>query len=113
MVHRTNADVSSAPAPVAPERTLGNVERFRRQGYFFSDALVTPGGGHVSMALPATATGGRNIVIGVAGSATAIRRSEHEIVATMRRVVEAECPEASGETPAGARDVGDEDRAGL
>ena len=105
-------DALELAPPVAPERTLGNVEMFR--------AKATSSRMRSSRRAAATSPWPcRRRRPEAATSSSALRAprrdpaQRHQIVATMRRVVEAGCPEASGETPAGARDVGDEDRAGL
>ncbi|MGI8476287.1 MAG: IclR family transcriptional regulator domain-containing protein, partial [Thermomicrobiales bacterium] len=88
LVQRTNAEVPNVP-PINGDQVLRHVETFRRQGYFLSDSLVTPGGGHISMGLPEAATDGRNIVIGAAGSSRTVMRDEARIVAAMRQAITA------------------------
>jgi DNA-binding IclR family transcriptional regulator len=88
LVQRTNADVPNLPSLINAEQVLRNVETFRSQGYFLSDSLVTPGGGHISMRLPGAATGGRNLVIGAASWSRTVTRDEHAIVAAMRQAIE-------------------------
>ena len=93
LVQRTNADISNLPTRIEADQVLRHVDRFRHAGYFLSDSLVTPGGGHVSMALPNEATDGRNLVLGAAGSSQAIVADEDEIVDRMRSAIRAFYPD--------------------
>jgi DNA-binding IclR family transcriptional regulator len=87
LVQRTNAEVSNMPARINAGQVLRHVETFRQQGYFLSDSLVTPGGGHISMRLPPAATDGRNIVLGAAGPSRTIVRDAAKIVAAMQQAI--------------------------
>jgi DNA-binding IclR family transcriptional regulator len=89
LVQRTNAEISQLPEPISFDQVLRNVELFRSQGYFLSDSLVTPGGGHISMRLPGVLTGGRDIVLGTAGSSPVIVRDREAIVQVMRSAIAA------------------------
>jgi DNA-binding IclR family transcriptional regulator len=65
---------------------LGNIDRLRRQGYFFSRGLVTPGGGHIAMRLPPAGAEQQKPIyaLGVAGWVERIERNEKRIVRLMR-----------------------------
>jgi DNA-binding IclR family transcriptional regulator len=86
LVRRTNAE--QGRHKIDGKQVLAHIAEFRRQGYFFSRELVTPGGGHISMSLPP----GRNrrerpLAIGVSGWIEDLDREENRIVRVMRKVI--------------------------
>jgi DNA-binding IclR family transcriptional regulator len=89
LVLRTNAEVPNLQIKL--RQVLANVGTVRRQGYFLSDGLVTPGGAHISMPLPVEATRGRALVIGVSGRSDVIRRDEARIVEAMQIAIARYC----------------------
>lgn len=89
LVQRTNAEARPQDAPLSTPAVLAHVRRCREQGYFFSDEMVTPGNSHIAMRLPPRLTGGRAIVVGVAGRSTALRCSEAAVVDIMRKAIDA------------------------
>jgi len=89
LVQRTNGDARPQDAPLSAPVVLAHVRRCREQGYFFSDEMVTPGNSHIAMRLPPRLTGGRAIVVGVAGRSAALRCDEAAVVAIMRKAIDA------------------------
>ncbi len=89
LVQRTNAEARPQGGVLSAPVVLAHVRRCREQGHFFSDEMVTPGNGHIAMRLPPRLTGGRGIVVGVAGRSPALRRDEAAVVAIMRKAIDA------------------------
>jgi len=90
LVRRTNAEHRSGRDRIELRRVLENIDRFRRQGYFFSRGLVTPGGGHISMRLPPLGAESRQplYALGVSGWIVRIARNEKRIVRLMRSALQ-------------------------
>lgn len=88
LVRRTNAEAQPEQKRIDPRQTLAHIETVRRQGYFFSRGLVTPGAGAIAMPLP---TGidrrDRALTICVSGWTDHLERNEDNIVAIMRDAV--------------------------
>lgn len=86
LVRRTNAEERSGCDRIELGRVLENIDQLRRQGYFFSRGLVTPGGGHIAMRLPPPGPEPHRQVyaLGVAGWVDRIERNEKHIVHLMR-----------------------------
>jgi DNA-binding IclR family transcriptional regulator len=89
LVRRTNAEERSSRDRIELAKVLENIDRLRRQGYFFSRGLVTPGGGHIAMRLPPVGPEPRQEVyaLGVAGWVERIEHNEKPIVRLMRSVL--------------------------
>ncbi|WP_421996870.1 IclR family transcriptional regulator [Reyranella sp.] len=89
LVRRTNAEHRSGRDRIELRRVLENVDRMRRQGYFFSRNLVTPGGGHIAMRFPPTGPEPQDQVyaLGVAGWVDRIARNEKRIIRLMRHAL--------------------------
>lgn len=86
LVRRTNVEEGPGRDRIELRRVLANIDRLRRQGYFFSRGLVTPGGGHIAMRLPPAGTEPQKPIyaLGVAGWVERIERNEKRIVRLMR-----------------------------
>lgn len=86
LVRRTNAEERSSRDKIEVGQVLKNIDQLRRQGYFFSQGLVTPGGGHIAMRLPLAGpeSHGQAYALGVAGWVERIERNEKHIVRIMR-----------------------------
>lgn len=86
LVRRTNAEERSSRDRIELGRVLENIDQLRRQGYFISRGLVTPGGGHIAMRLPPTGPESHRQIyaLGVAGWVERIERNEKHIVRLMR-----------------------------
>lgn len=86
LVRRTNAEECARRDRIELSRVLENIDRLRRQGYFVSRGLVTPGGGHIAMRLPPAGSKPRQqaYALGVAGWVERIERNERRIVRLMR-----------------------------
>jgi DNA-binding IclR family transcriptional regulator len=86
---RTNAEASDAQQRVEIKTVLVNVERARRDGYFFSRGLVTPGAGSIAVRLPDGIDGhDRSLTVAVSGVLDEIARHEDGIVAMLRDVIQ-------------------------
>ncbi len=88
MVHRTRSEPVAERRKINAAAVLEHVRTFRRQGYFFSRELVTPGGGHISMRLPdRDGTRMRPLAIGISGWVEDVQRDEARFVQAMRRAI--------------------------
>ena len=89
LVRRTNAENPNMKKWIELEQVLQNIEAFRRQGYFFSQELVTTGGGHIAMRLPNTGIGseGQIYALGVAGWIDRMQEKEECIIGLMRETL--------------------------
>lgn len=91
LVRRTAAEQQTHKLEI--KQVLENVREFRRQGYFFSRELVTPGGGHISMRLPLTeGRAQRSLAIGVSGWIEDIDRQKKRIIRAMRATIQRHFP---------------------
>ena len=88
LVRRTNAEAPPGQKVVDVRQTLANVERFRKQGYFFSRGMVVYGAGVIAMRLPATSTNpGRPLALGIGGLNESLEKHERRIVGLMRDAI--------------------------
>ncbi len=86
---RTNAEATPAQPRVQISKVLENVQKTRRDGYFFSTGLVTPGAGSIAVPLPdGIDTRNRALAVAVSGVLSDIARREKEIVALLNEVVQ-------------------------
>jgi DNA-binding IclR family transcriptional regulator len=86
LVLRTNSELASHKRRLDLTKVMQHVQSFRKQGYFFSRELVTPGGGHISMLLPSRSGWmTQGLALGVSGWIDDIQREEAHIVKAMRR----------------------------
>jgi DNA-binding IclR family transcriptional regulator len=84
---RTNAEAPSGQPRVDVNQVLENVRQTRRDGYFFSTGLVTPGAGSIAVPLPDSIDGrDRALTVAVSGILDEIGRRKKEIVALLRDV---------------------------
>ncbi|MEP9368965.1 helix-turn-helix domain-containing protein [Xanthobacter sp. VNH20] len=89
LVARTNAEAPSDRPRIDYRAALDHVREARRDGYFFSRALVSPGAGALAMPLPdGIERRNRPMVIAVSGVLEDIERREHEIIALLRDTIE-------------------------
>lgn len=86
LVHRTQSEFSATARKITAAAVIDHVRSFRQQGYFLSNELVTPGGGHISMRVPEAAQT-RPLAIGVSGWIEDVLRDESRFVRVMRRVL--------------------------
>jgi DNA-binding IclR family transcriptional regulator len=96
LVRRTREAFPANARKITAAKVLQHVATFRRQGYFLSRELVTPGGGHISMRLPEGAQT-RPLAIGLSGWIEDVRRDEVRFVRVMRRALAAMHRPAGGE----------------
>lgn len=92
LIGRTRSEFAGSRR-IATAAVLEHVATFRRQGYFLSRELVTPGGGHISMRLPDNGRL-RALAIGVSGWVEDVQREEIRFVRAMRRAIEKHLPAA-------------------
>jgi DNA-binding IclR family transcriptional regulator len=84
---RTNAEAPSGQSRVEINQVLENVRQTRRNGYFFSTGLVTPGAGSIAVPLPDGIDGrDRALTVAVSGILDEIARREKDIVALLHDV---------------------------
>jgi DNA-binding IclR family transcriptional regulator len=86
LVHRTQSEFPGTTRKITAAAVLEHVRSFREKGYFLSNELVTPGGGHISLRVPETAQT-RPLAIGVSGWIEDILREESRFVRVMRRAL--------------------------
>ena len=86
LVHRTQSDFPSTSRKITAAAVLDHVRSFRERGYFLSNELVTPGGGHISMRVPEAAQT-RPLAIGMSGWIEDVLRDETHHVRAMRRAL--------------------------
>jgi DNA-binding IclR family transcriptional regulator len=88
LVRRTNAERPKEPR-IDLDKVLANVDTARRQGFFVSRGLVTPGGGHIGVHLPPELDRyGNTLVLGVCAVLDNLDRSQDAILASMRSAIE-------------------------
>ncbi len=86
---RTNAEAPSGQSRVEINQVLENVRQTRRDGYFFSTGLVTPGAGSIAVPLPDGIDGrDRALTVAVSGILDDIARREKDIVALLHDVAQ-------------------------
>lgn len=86
---RTNAEAASGQSRVEINQVLENVRQTRRDGYFFSTGLVTPGAGSIAVPLPDGIDGrDRALTVAVSGILDDIARREKDIVALLHDVTQ-------------------------
>ncbi|MGX9428799.1 IclR family transcriptional regulator [Bradyrhizobium sp. LeoA1S1] len=86
---RTNAEAALDISRIDINQVLENVERTRRDGFFFSAGLVTPGAGSIAVPLPEGIDGwNRALAVAVSGPFHDITRRRTEIVALLNDVVQ-------------------------
>jgi DNA-binding IclR family transcriptional regulator len=85
---RTNAETIPGQPRVEINEVLENIKRTKRNGYFFSTGLVTPGAGSIAVPLP-NGIDGRNraLAIAVSGILDDIARREQSIVALLKDAI--------------------------
>jgi DNA-binding IclR family transcriptional regulator len=84
---RTNAEALFGQPRVDINQVLENVRQTRRNGYFFSTGLVTPGAGSIAVPLPDNIDArDRALTVAVSGILDEIGRREKEIVALLHEV---------------------------
>jgi DNA-binding IclR family transcriptional regulator len=84
---RTNAEAPSGQPRVEINQVLENVRQTRRDGYFFSTGLVTPGAGSIAVPLPDGIDGrDRALTVAVSGILGEIARREKDIVELLHDV---------------------------
>lgn len=89
VVARTNAESREGRTPIDFKATLSHVQQARRDGYFFSRALVTPGAGAIAIPLPeGVERRNRPMAIVISGVLEDQVRREHELVGLMRDAIE-------------------------
>lgn len=89
LVRRTNAEAPSGQKTVNIEKTIDNVNQFRKNGYFFSRGMVIPGAGVISMRLPIrSAEPGRPLAIGIGGLLDSIEDRERRLVRLLRNAID-------------------------
>jgi DNA-binding IclR family transcriptional regulator len=94
LVRRINAG-QAAEGRVALGPLLAELARVRAAGYARSEASVIPDTAMLAMALPVP-PGHRPLALGVGGPLERMRRSSRQILAFMRRRIEALSPQAVG-----------------
>lgn len=87
LVHRTRNEFPANSRKISTAMVLEHVQAFRRQGYFLSRELVTPGGGHISMRLPGSPPT-RPLAIGISGWIEDVLRDEVRYIRAMRRAID-------------------------
>lgn len=86
---RTNAEAPAGQLRVDINQVLENVQKTRRDGYFFSVGLVTPGSGSIAVPLPDSIDGrSRALTVAVSGILDSIKQRENDIVALLREVTQ-------------------------
>lgn len=86
---RTNAEAALDIPRIDINQVLENVDRTRRDGFFFSAGLVTPGAGSIAVPLPEGIDGwNRALAVAVSGPLQDIMRRKTEIVALLNDVVQ-------------------------
>lgn len=86
---RTNAEANETQPRVEIKAVLANIDQARRDGYFFSRGLVTPGAGSIAVPLPQGIDGhNRALTVAVSGVLDEIARREQDIVALLRNVIQ-------------------------
>lgn len=86
---RTNAEAAAGQPRVEINQVLENVQQTRRDGYFFSTGLVTPGAGSIAVPLPDSIDGrSRALTVAVSGILDDIARREKDIVALLHEVAQ-------------------------
>jgi DNA-binding IclR family transcriptional regulator len=84
---RTNAEAPSGQPRVEINQVLENVRQTRRDGYFFSTGLVTPGAGSIAVPLPDGIDGrDRALAVAVSGILGEIAQREKDIVGLLHDV---------------------------
>jgi DNA-binding IclR family transcriptional regulator len=84
---RTHAEAAVGQPRVEINQVLQNVQQTRRDGYFFSKGLVTPGAGSIAVPLPDSIDGrSRALTVAVSGILDDIARRERDIVALLHEV---------------------------
>jgi DNA-binding IclR family transcriptional regulator len=86
LVHRTQSEFPAIGRKITAAAVIEQVRSFRLKGYFLSNELVTPGGGHISLRVPKAAQA-RPLAIGVSGWIEDILREEQRFVRVMRRAL--------------------------
>ncbi len=86
---RTNAEAALGIPRIDTNQVVENVGRTRRDGYFFSAGLVTPGAGSIAIPLPEGIDGwNRALAVAVSGPLQDMTRRRAEIVALLNDVVQ-------------------------
>jgi len=85
---RTNAEAALDISRIDINQVPENVERTRREGFFFSAGLVTPGAGSIAVPLPEGIDGwNRALAVAVSVPLQDITRRQTDIVALLNDVV--------------------------
>lgn len=88
LVARTNAEAAGDRPPIDVRAALANVHQARRDGYFFSRALVSPGAGALAVPLPdGIERRNRPLAICISGVLEEIARREADLVGLMRDAI--------------------------
>lgn len=86
---RTNAEAAAGQPRVEINQVLKNIQQTRRDGYFFSTGLVTPGAGSIAVPLPDSIDGrSRALTVAVSGILDDIARREKDIVVLLHEVAQ-------------------------
>jgi len=86
ILHRTNAEQDGPN--ISLDETMASVEMTRKQGYFFSREMVTPGAGAIAMLLPSNVDQcNRDLSICIGGMLADMEQKEEELVAEMRHTI--------------------------
>jgi DNA-binding IclR family transcriptional regulator len=83
IVRRIDAARETGEAKIDVEALLAEVGAIRREGFLFSDSLITPGVGVIGILLPQTPFG-RKFAIGLAGPAARIEAEKAMLLALLR-----------------------------
>jgi DNA-binding IclR family transcriptional regulator len=85
---RTNAEATPGQPRVEIGRVLENIRRTKRNGYFFSTGLVTPGAGSIAVPLPDGIDGrNRALTVAVSGILEDITQREQAIVSLLKEAI--------------------------
>lgn len=88
LVRRTNAEMMPGRPRVDAVASLAKVQRVRDEGYVYSRALITPGGGMICLPLPDVFSDGSHpLAIALAGAAEEFDRSEGQLVAVIKSAI--------------------------
>ena len=86
---RTNAEAAAGQPRVDINQVLENIQQTRRDGYFFSTGLVTPGAGSIAVPLPDSIDGrSRALTVAVSGILDNIAQREKDIVELLHEVAQ-------------------------
>lgn len=88
LVRRTNAEMMPGRPRVDAAASLAKVQRVRDDGYVYSRALITPGGGMICLPLPDLFSDGSNpLAIALAGAAEEFDCEERALAAVLKAAI--------------------------